>query len=122
RRRRSAPAFCCSAPCGSPTVFACSPRARGMARRCPSKTPRAESRLVLVRCTVTLLAEGGGIVARCREYPECVGRAPNASEALEQLRRSVLFWLESCPCDQTADPGLVLEVVEDRSGSTPRPR
>jgi predicted RNase H-like HicB family nuclease len=75
-----------------------------------------------MRCTVTLHAEGGGIVARCREYPECAGQGPSATEALAHLRRSILFWLESCPCDQTADPGLVLEVVDDRSGSTPRPR
>jgi hypothetical protein len=69
-----------------------------------------------MHCTVTLRNEGGDVIARCLEYPACEGRAPGRSEALSRLRASVLFWLESCPCDQTADPGLVLDVVEDSTG------
>jgi hypothetical protein len=68
-----------------------------------------------MRCTVTLERSAGAIVAHCTEYPECEGRAPTAEAALGKLRASVLFWLESCPCDQTADPGLVLDVVSDRT-------
>jgi predicted RNase H-like HicB family nuclease len=70
-----------------------------------------------MRCAVTLRSENGEVVARCREYPGCEGRARSRAEALARLRASVLFWLEACPCDQTADPGLVLDVVEDSSGS-----
>ena len=55
------------------------------------------------------------MVARCREFPGCEGRALNRHEALTRLRSSVIFWLEACPCDQTADDGLVLDVVEDKS-------
>ena len=32
-----------------------------------------------------------------------------------RLRASAVFWLEACPCDQTADFGLVLDVVKDMS-------
>ena len=66
-----------------------------------------------MRCAVTLSHEGEAVVARCREFPGCEGRAATRAEALERLRASVLFWLEACPCDQTADSGLVLEVIED---------
>ena len=38
-------------------------------------------------------------------------------EALARLRESVLFWLESCPCDVTAGPGLVMEVAHDETRS-----
>jgi len=69
-----------------------------------------------MRCSVTLNREGGDVVARCLEFPRCEGRAPAGPEALSRLRESVLFWLEACPCDQTADAGLVLEVIEDSSG------
>jgi hypothetical protein len=68
-----------------------------------------------MRCAVTLAREGGQVVARCREFPSCEGRAPSRTTALARLRDSVIFWLEACPCDQTADAGLVLDVVEDRS-------
>jgi hypothetical protein len=68
-----------------------------------------------MRCAVTLKNEGGEIVARCREYPACEGRASDRTQALARLRASVLFWLEACPCDQTADGGLVLDVVDDSS-------
>lgn len=68
-----------------------------------------------MRCTVTLERAEGGVVARCVEYPEVEGRGPTADVALGTLRASVLFWLESCPCDQTADSGLVLDVVSDRT-------
>jgi hypothetical protein len=71
-----------------------------------------------MRCTVTLERTGGAVLARCAEYPECVGRGESAEAALALLRASVLFWLESCPCDQTADPGLVLDVVSDRTRGT----
>jgi hypothetical protein len=70
-----------------------------------------------MRCSVTLSREGAQVVARCREVPECEGRGPTPPEALARLRASVLFWIESCPCDVTADSGLVLNVVEDRSAA-----
>jgi predicted RNase H-like HicB family nuclease len=69
-----------------------------------------------MRCQVTLTREGGQVVARCPEFPNCEGRAASTTDALAQLRASVVFWLEACPCDQTADFGLVLEVVKDTSG------
>jgi hypothetical protein len=69
-----------------------------------------------MRCRVSLSREGGDVVARCGEFPGCEGRGSSAPAALAQLRASVVFWLEACPCDQTAEPGLVLDVVEDRSG------
>jgi hypothetical protein len=69
-----------------------------------------------MRCSVTLLRQGAEVVARCREFPACEGRAGSGPEALARLRSSVLFWIESCPCDVTAESGLVMEVVEDRSG------
>lgn len=68
-----------------------------------------------MRCAVTLRREGAVVVASCREFPECDARGASSAEALERLRASVLFWLESCPCDQTAGPGLTLDVIEDRS-------
>ena len=71
-----------------------------------------------MRCRVTLVREAGDVLARCAEYPACEGRAPSRDLALARLRASVLFWLESCPCDVTADSGLVLDVVEDRTAST----
>jgi len=66
-----------------------------------------------MRCAVSLMREAGGVVARCREYPECEGRGASAAEAVERLRASLLFWLEACPCDTTTGPGLVLDVVHD---------
>ena len=69
-----------------------------------------------MRCSVTLDREGAEVVARCREFPSCEGRAASPQEALSRLRASVVFWLEACPCDQTADQGLVLDVIADRSG------
>jgi predicted RNase H-like HicB family nuclease len=69
-----------------------------------------------MRCIVTVTREGPDAVARCREFPGCEGRAATASEAVARLRQSVIFWLEACPCDQTAEPGLVMDVIEDRSG------
>lgn len=50
--------------------------------------------------------------AHCPEFPECEGRGASREEALDRLRRSVTFWLEACPCDQTAAPGLEFEVHE----------
>jgi hypothetical protein len=69
-----------------------------------------------MRCAVTLRRDAGSVVATCADFPSCEGRAASSAEALERLRASVLFWLEACPCDQTAGPGLVLNVVKDESG------
>jgi predicted RNase H-like HicB family nuclease len=69
-----------------------------------------------MRCAVSLRREGAEVVARCREFPGCEGRATGRAEALARLRASVVFWLEACPCDQTADDGLLLEVVEEPDG------
>ena len=64
---------------------------------------------------MTLQRDGAAVVARCAEYPECTGRGETTDEALARLRDSVLFWLESCPCDQTAGPGLELIVIRDET-------
>ena len=66
-----------------------------------------------MRCGVSLERDAEGIVARCRDYPECEGRGATAGEAVERLRASLLFWLEACPCDTTTGAGLVLEVEHD---------
>src|SRR5262249_56575632 len=66
-----------------------------------------------MRCHVTLAREGGELVARCTEYPECSGRGASRDVALARLRDAVRFWLEACPCDTTADGGLQLEVVRE---------
>jgi predicted RNase H-like HicB family nuclease len=68
-----------------------------------------------MRCTVSLKRDGSTIVARCPEFPSCEGRGAGSEEALARLRASVLFWLEACPCDQTAGPGLELDVVRDNT-------
>ena len=68
-----------------------------------------------MRCRVTIGREGSSLVARCGDFPGCLGRGDTAAEALARLRTSILFWLEACPCDQTAEPGLVLDVIEDRT-------
>jgi len=64
---------------------------------------------------VSLKRDGTAVVARCEEFPGCEGRGADASAALARLRESVLFWLEACPCDQTAGPGLELTVVRDET-------
>jgi len=64
-------------------------------------------------CHVTLAREGADLLARCAEFPECTGRGPSRADALARLRDSVLFWLEACPCDTTADGGLRFEVVRE---------
>ena len=69
-----------------------------------------------MRCSVTLRRDGGDIVAHSAEYPACEGRGASREEALSRLRQSVLFWLETCPCDQTAEPGLVLTIARDETG------
>lgn len=69
--------------------------------------------LAPMHCHVTLSHEGTGLAARCAEFPECLGRGASREAALAQLRDSVLFWLEACPCDTTADAGLRLEVVRE---------
>ena len=66
-----------------------------------------------MQCRVTLSREGPEFVARCPEFPECAGRGRTREVALEQLRASVLFWLEACPCDVTAESGLELTVVRE---------
>ncbi len=66
-----------------------------------------------MRCRVVLTREGREVVARCAEFAQCEGRGATRDEALERLRRSVTFMLELCPCDQTAAPGLVMEVVRE---------
>jgi predicted RNase H-like HicB family nuclease len=66
-----------------------------------------------MRCHVMLARAGDELVARCDEFPECTGRGASREVALSQLRESVLFWLEMCPCDTTADSGLQLEVVRE---------
>jgi predicted RNase H-like HicB family nuclease len=66
-----------------------------------------------MHCRVSLTREGNGIVARCAEMPQCEGRGASRDEALARLRASLLFWLETCPCDVTTDCGLVLDVVRE---------
>ena len=66
-----------------------------------------------MRCRVTIDHEGARWIARCEEFPACEGAGPSRDEALGRLRAAVTFWLESCPCDQTAADGLVLDIVRD---------
>jgi predicted RNase H-like HicB family nuclease len=68
-----------------------------------------------MHCTVSLSRSGALVVARCAEFPECVGQGASREEALRRLRASVTFWLEACPCDQTAAPGLDLRIASDTS-------
>lgn len=68
-----------------------------------------------MRCCVSISREGSQLLAHCPEFPECSGRGGTREEALSKLRASVTFWLEACPCDQTAAPGLEFEVVKDGS-------
>jgi len=69
-----------------------------------------------MRCSVTLHRDGAAVVATCAEFPACEGRGTSGADAVARLRESMLFWIESCPCDVTAGPGLVLHVVRDDSG------
>ena len=69
-----------------------------------------------MRCSVTLRRDGSAVIATCADFPACEGRGTTGAEAVERLRESLLFWIESCPCDVTAGPGLVLDVVRDESG------
>lgn len=68
-----------------------------------------------MRCNVDVSRSGALVIARSAEFPECIGRGANREQALERLRAEITFWLEGCPCDQTAAPGLVLHVVSDES-------
>ncbi len=77
--------------------------------------PAPGRRLGVMRCTVSLRRDGPAVIARCAEFPDCEGRGPSRGEALERLRQSVTFWLEACPCDQTAAPGLSFEIERDAS-------
>ena len=69
-----------------------------------------------MRCGVTLRRDGAAVVATCADFPRCEGRGASAADALARLRESLLFWLETCPCDVTTAPGLVLHVVRDETG------
>jgi predicted RNase H-like HicB family nuclease len=69
-----------------------------------------------MRCGVTLRRDGAAVIATCADFPACDGRGATALEALERLRESLLFWIETCPCDVTAGPGLVLDVIRDETG------
>jgi len=66
-----------------------------------------------MKCTVTIRREGGEFIARCAEVPEYDGRGATSAAAVEQLRARILFWIESCPCDVTADAGLEMNVREE---------
>ena len=66
-----------------------------------------------MHCTVSLSRSGALVIARCAEFPECVGRGASREEALRMLRGEVTFWLEACPCDQTAAPGLEFDIRSD---------
>jgi predicted RNase H-like HicB family nuclease len=66
-----------------------------------------------MNCSVHIAREGATVVARCAELAECEGRGATRDEALARLRASITFWLESCPCDVTAAPGLTLAIVRD---------
>ena len=72
-----------------------------------------------MRCAVTLRRDGGSVVATCADFPACEGRGPDRATALARLREALVFWLESCPCDVTAGPGLELLVVRDEGGGSP---
>jgi hypothetical protein len=61
---------------------------------------------------VTVCKEGATFVARCAEVPEYEGRGDTSAAAVAQLRARIVFWIESCPCDVTADAGLTLDVRE----------
>jgi predicted RNase H-like HicB family nuclease len=65
-----------------------------------------------MRCRVRVSREGTTWVARCDEFADATGRGATREEALDRVRRAVVFWLEACPCDQTATPGLEFEVIE----------
>src|SRR5262245_36177820 len=79
-----------------------------------SRTPASRSGLLHpMRCPVRISREGASIVARCAEFPACVGRGPGVAEALAGLRSEILFLLEACPCDQGAAPGLSFEVLAE---------
>ena len=65
-----------------------------------------------MRCSVTVRPHAGRYVARAAEVPQYEGRGPSADLAVADLRAQILFWLEACPCDQTADDGLVMDVRE----------
>ena len=84
----------------------------GASRGCGGSRGRYTRRM---RCTVSLSREGAAVIARCSEFPDCEGRGASRDEALARLRRSVTFWLEACPCDQTAAPGLDFTIARDAS-------
>src|SRR5262249_23025076 len=79
------------------------------------ESPVVSTRRILsaMRCHVTLAREGGEFVARCAEVPGGSGRGASRQVAVARLRDNVRFWLEACPCDTTADGGLVLEVIRE---------
>jgi hypothetical protein len=65
-----------------------------------------------MKCSVTVSREGAGFVARCAEVPEYEGKGATSAAAVAQLRARIVFWIESCPCDVTADAGLEMDVRE----------
>jgi len=73
-----------------------------------------------VRYRVTVERAGGEWVARA-EGTGCEGRGASSSAAVERLRAAIVFDLEVCPCDVTADDGVVLDVrAEPAGGADPR--
>ena len=66
-----------------------------------------------MRCHVSIAHDASGWIARCPEFPQVAGRGGSRDEALARLRAEVTFWLEACPCDQTAAPGLEFTVVRE---------
>ena len=68
-----------------------------------------------MRYLVTVERAGGEWVARA-EGTGCEGRGASSSAAVERLRAAIVFDLEICPCDVTADDGVVLEFRGERAG------
>ena len=65
-----------------------------------------------MKCSVTVSREGAMFVARCAEVPDYEGRGDSSAAAVAQLRARIVFWIESCPCDVTADAGIEMNVRE----------
>lgn len=54
----------------------------------------------------------GSVVACCDDLPGCRVTAPSREDALERMRSAIAYYREMCPCDVTADAGLMIDVVE----------
>ena len=74
-----------------------------------------------MRYRVTVRCEGDEWVAHA-DSTGCEGRGRSKSEAVERVRAAIVFDLEICPCDVTADSGVVLEVHEEPPGAPGQPR